>query len=168
MDNTDCPLVIEIKTSPQSEVQMPIDEDDELDFFQPEYDDSYDEMTNSNTQKLISPYQEYAFTEEVLHEVANQSLDFFLPHEMWSYIERAFAYYWDEEVGFGNDVYFDSACQSIQKHLNSVGVLYPYDKLGIIIEILFDFIGQIPGVYLDESDIVIPKQRKENHDDSTY
>ena len=72
---------------------------------------------------------------------------------------------WNEEVGFGNDVYFDSACQSIQKHLNSVGVLYPYDKLGIILEILFDFIGQIPGVYLDESDVVIPKQRKENYDD---
>ena len=120
------------------------------------------------SKELISPLIEDAFSEPVLHRVVLSKIDFELPDEIWYEINEGFSFYWNEEVGFGNDVYFDSACQSIQKHLNSVGVLYPYDKLGIIIEILFDFIGQIPGVYLDESDIVIPKQRKENHVDSTY
>jgi hypothetical protein len=120
------------------------------------------------SKELISPLIEDAFSEPVLHRVVLSNIDFELPDEIWYEINEGFSFYWDEEVGFGNDVYFDSACQSIQKHLNSVGVLYPYDKLGIILEILFDFIGQIPGVYLDESDIVIPKQRKENHDESIY
>ena len=121
-----------------------------------------------NSKELISPLIEDAFSEPVLHRVVLSNIDFELPDEIWYEINEGFSYYWDEEVGFGNDVYFDSACQSIQKHLNSVGILYPYDKLGIILEILFDFIEQIPGVFLDESAIVIPKQRKENDDESTY
>ena len=121
-----------------------------------------------NSKELISPLIEDAFSEPVLHKVVLSKIDFELPDEIWYEINEGFSYYWDEEVGFGNDVYFDSACQSIQKHLNSVGILYPYDKLGIILEILFDFIEQIPGVFLDESAIVIPKQRKENDDESTY
>lgn len=120
------------------------------------------------SKELISPLIEDAFSEPVLHKVVLSKIDFELPDEIWYEINEGFSYYWDEEVGFGNDVYFDSACQSIQKHLNSVGILYPYDKLGIILEILFNFIGQIPGVFLDESAIVIPKQRKENDDESTY
>ena len=121
-----------------------------------------------NSKELISPLIEDAFSEPVLHKVVLSKIDFELPDEIWYEINEGFSYYWDEEVGFGNDVYFDSACQSIQKHLYSVGILYPYDKLGIILEILFNFIGQIPGVFLDESAIVIPKQRKENDDESTY
>ena len=120
------------------------------------------------SKELISPLIEDAFSEPVLHKVVLIKIDFELPDEIWYEINECFSYYWDEEVGFGNDIYFDSACQSIQKHLNSVGILYPYDKLGIILEILFNFIGQIPGVFLDESAIVIPKQRKENDDESTY
>ncbi len=121
-----------------------------------------------NSKELISPLIDDAFSEPVLHKVVLSKIDFELPDEIWYEINEGFSYYWDEEVGFGNDVYFDSACQSIQKHLYSVGILYPYDKLGIILEILFNFIGQIPGVFLDESAIVIPKQRKENDDESTY
>lgn len=121
-----------------------------------------------NSKELISPLIEDAFSEPVLHKVVLSKIDFELPDEIWYEINEGFSYYRDEEVGFGNDVYFDSACQSIQKHLYSVGILYPYDKLGIILEILFNFIGQIPGVFLDESAIVIPKQRKENDDESTY
>lgn len=120
------------------------------------------------SKELISPLIEDAFSEPVLHKVVLSKIDFELPDEIWYEINEGFSYYWDEEVGFGNDIYFDSACQSIQKHLNSVGILYPYDKLGIILEILFNFIGQIPGVFLDESAIVLPKQRKENDDESTY
>ena len=121
-----------------------------------------------NSKELISPLIEDAFSEPVLHKVVLSKIDFELPDEIWYEINEGFSYYWDEEVGFGNDVYFDSACQSIQKHLYSVGILYPYDKLKIILEILFNFIGQIPGVFLDESAIVIPKQRKENDDESMY
>lgn len=138
-----------MKTASQPEVLMPIDEDDELDFFQPEYDDLYDEMTNSNTQELISPYQEYAFTDEVLHEVANQSLGFFLPDETWSYIERAFAHYWDEEVGLNGVTCEDYMYLSIRQQLIDKMVLFPDELLSKVVTGLYDFIMEIPGAILD-------------------
>lgn len=113
----------------------------------------------TKTKELISPLMENAFSEPVLHKVVLSKIDFKLPDEIWDEINEGFAIYWDEEVGFGNDVYFDDACVSIQNHLNSAGILFPYDKLGQIMEILFDFIEQIPGAFLDDSAIVIPKHK---------
>lgn len=103
---------------------------------------------------------EGAFSEPVLHQVVLNEIDFELPDAIWDEINEGFAYYWDEEVGFGNDVYFENACLSIQKHLNCSGILFPYEKIEIIMEILFDFIAQIPGAFLDESAIVIPKSKQ--------
>ena len=76
-----------------------------------------------------------AFSEPVLHRVVLSKIDYELPDEIWDEINEGFAYYWDEEVGIGND---------------SAGILFPYDKLGEIMEILFDFIEQIPGAFLDD------------------
>lgn len=112
----------------------------------------------TKTKELISPLMENAFSEPVLHKVVLNKIDFELPDEIWDEINEGFAHYWDEEVGFGNDVYFDDACISIQKHLVSANILFPYDKLEQIMEILFDFIEQIPGAFLDDSTLVIPKQ----------
>ena len=105
----------------------------------------------TKTKELISPLMEGAFSEPILHRLVLSKIDFELPDE-------GFAYYWDEEVGIGNDVYFGDACVSVQRHLDSAGILFPYDKLGEIMEILFDFIEQIPGAFLDDSTLVIPKQ----------
>jgi hypothetical protein len=38
--------------------------------------------------------------------------------------------------------------------------MLPYDKLEIIMEILFDFIAKIPGAFLDESAMVKPKSKQ--------
>ena len=113
----------------------------------------------TKTKELISPLMEGAFSEPILHRVVLSKIDFELPDEIWDEINEGFAYYWDEEVGFGNDVFFVDACVSIQKHLDSTGILFPYDKLEQIMEILFDFIEQIPGAFLDDSAIVIPKHK---------
>ena len=104
----------------------------------------------NKTKELISPFMEDAFSEPILHRVVLSKIDFELPDKIWDEINEGFANYWDVEVGFGNDVYFDDACVSIQKHLDSVRILFPYDKLGQIMEILFGFIEQIPGALLDD------------------
>ena len=114
----------------------------------------------TTNKKLISPFTEDAFSEPVLHQVVLNHIDFELPDSIWEKINEGFAYYWDEKVGFGNYVYFEEACLFIQKHLICSGILLPYDKIGIIMEILFDFIKKIPGAFLDESAIVIPKSKK--------
>lgn len=112
----------------------------------------------TKTKELISPLMEGAFSEPILHRLVLSKIDFELPDEIWDEINEGFAYYWDEEVGIGNDVYFGDACVSVQRHLDSAGILFPYDKLGEIMEILFDFIEQIHGAFLDDSTLVIPKQ----------
>lgn len=102
------------------------------------------------TKELISPFMEDASSEPVLHKVVLSKINFELPDEIWDEINEGFANYWDEEVGLENDVYFGDACVSIQRHLDSAGILFPYEKLGEIMEILFDFIEQIPGALLDD------------------
>ena len=78
--------------------------------------------------ELISPFMQGAFSEPVLHKLVLSKIDFELSDEIWCYINEGFGHFWDVEVGIGNDFYFDEACQSIQKHLDSVGVLFPSEK----------------------------------------
>lgn len=111
----------------------------------------------NKTKDLISPFMKDAFSEPVLHRVVLSKIDFELSDEIWEEINEGFENYWNDEVGFGNDVYFDDTCIFIQKHLDSVGILFPYDKIEQIMSIIYDFIGQIPGVFLDDSALVIPK-----------
>ena len=150
LNNTGSPLVMVMKTAPQSEVRMPFEEDDNfLDFFQPENDNEYEDITNPFTPQIISPYQEYAFTEEVLHEVANQSIGFYLPDEMWSFIERAFAYYWDVEVGLNGVTCEDYMFLSIRQQLIDKKVFLPDELLSNVVSGMYDFIMEIPGAILD-------------------
>lgn len=115
----------------------------------------------TTNKKLISPLREDAFTEPVLHKVVLSKIDFELPDEIWEAINEGFGDYWNEEVGFGNHADFDDSCRFIYNHLVSAHILFPYDKLETIMNILYDFIEQIPGAFLDEDAVVIPKHHKE-------
>ena len=106
--------------------------------------------------EIISPLMENAFTEPVLHKVVLSKIDFELSDEIWTAINDGFAYYWDFEVGFGNYADFEDTCRSINKHLESANIIYPYDKLEFIVNTIYDFVEQIPGAFLDESAVVIP------------
>ncbi|MBR5982253.1 MAG: hypothetical protein IK025_00825 [Bacteroidales bacterium] len=105
---------------------------------------------------IISPLMEDAFTEPVLHKVVLSKIDFELPDEIWIVINEGFGNYWNNEVGFGNYADFDDTCRSINKHLESANILFPYDKVETIVNIIYDFVEQIPGAFLDESAVVIP------------
>ena len=109
--------------------------------------------------------REDAFTEPVVHSVILSEIDFELPDNIWYEINEGFEYFWNEEVGFGNDFYFDEACQSIYNHLKSVHILYSYDKLEIIMDIFFNFIEKIPGVFLDDNAKVIPRKRRDKDEE---
>lgn len=112
--------------------------------------------------ELISPFMQGAFSEPVLHKLVLSKIDFELSDEIWCYINEGFGHFWDVEVGIGNDFYFDEACQSIQKHLDSVGVLFPSEKLAAILDIMFDFIEQIPGAFLDDDAVLVPENKNIN------
>lgn len=109
-------------------------------------------------KEIISPLMEGAFSEPVLHKVVLSKIDFELSDEVWDEINVGFEHFWNVEVGLGNDFYFFDACHSIQKHLDSVGILFPCEKLATILEIMFDFIEQIPGAFLDDDEVVIPEK----------
>ena len=111
--------------------------------------------------ELISPLREDAFTEAVLHKVVLNKIDFELPDEIWEVFNEGFGIYWDEIIGFGNYIDFDDSCLFVFNHLVSYHILFPYEKVETIMNILYDFIEQIPGAFLDESAVVIPKNDKE-------
>jgi len=118
--------------------------------------------------ELISPFMQGAFSEPVLHKLVLSKIDFELPDNVWEAINDGFGHFWDVEVGIGNDFYFFDACHSIQKHLDSVGVLFPCEKLATILEIMFDFIEQIPGAFLDDDEVVITVKNDNNEPDYAY
>lgn len=149
LNNNDSSLVMVMGTAVQSEFRMPFEDDEVLDFFQPEDDDEYEDKTNPYTSQIISPYQDYAFTEKILHEVANQTLGFYLPDEMWSFIERAFAYYWDVEVGLNGVTCEDYMFLSIRQQLIERKVILPDEILAKVVSGMYDFIMEIPGAILD-------------------
>jgi hypothetical protein len=108
--------------------------------------------------KLISPLQKDAFTEPVMHKMVLSKIDFELPDEVWDAINDGFSYYWNEKVGFGNTPYFNDACDTIFANIKKCGLIFPFDNVVKIVDIMFDFIEQIPGATLDDTELVIPKR----------
>jgi hypothetical protein len=104
----------------------------------------------SKRPKLISPLQNDAFSEPVLHSVVLSKIDFELPDEVWTAINEGFSYYWNEVVGLGNMLDFYDACDTVYDRVVNSGCFYPFDHIVLIVDVLFDFIAQIPGVILDD------------------
>ncbi|MBO7053928.1 MAG: hypothetical protein J6W37_00905 [Bacteroidales bacterium] len=120
--------------------------------------------------EFISPFIEGAFSEPILHRVVLSKIDFELCDEDWEEIESGFAYYWDEEAGLGNYVDAESAFFSIRNNFLTKRILFPDNRLWTIVEAIFDFIEQIPGVILcdDEIPMDIDEQSDTNTDQKAF
>lgn len=108
-------------------------------------------------EKLIfAPNDSNAFTSEVMHKVVLNGINFELLEHIWDTIDDAFANYWNVEVGFGGYPDFNSAVRSISNWLKKEHIVFPIDKIADIVNIMFDWIEQIPGATLDEGVSVVP------------
>lgn len=149
-NKTERPSIMKIDTAPLDEIRMPTDEDDVyLDFYQPPKPEWWGYLGNHNIKKIISPYQENAFSEGVLHDVANQRLGFFIPYGIWAKFNEAFAYYWNEEAGLNGVISDDYMFLSIRKQLIDNMVFFPDELLSKTVSAIYDFLMEIPGVILD-------------------
>lgn len=101
-------------------------------------------------KELISPYQPFAFCDVVLHKVVQNSLQYELPDDLWDAFNEAFTIYWDEEAGLGGLVGQDYMFLSIKQQLNNQSILIPDNILYSIVETIWDFIDQIPGVIIHD------------------
>lgn len=143
--------LISTNTSYNSNIRMPADEDDELlEFYMPTDVYDHDETSKPGIKKLISPYQEDAFTEEVLYEVINNKIGFVLPYHLWEEINEAFEYFWDEEVGVNGDIFEGAMFISIRKYLNADLFYCPDELLQEIVTAIEGFIVTIPGVIIQD------------------
>ena len=109
-------------------------------------------------KELISPMMDDAFSAPTLHKVVLNKIDFELPDEIWNEINAGFSHYWNEEVGIGNDVYFAEAYRSVLQYVESKNVSLSDTQLWAILEIIFDFIEQIPGALLDD-EMIFPEKK---------
>lgn len=107
-------------------------------------------MKKSSTTYLVSPLQEDAFSERVLHQVVLNQIDFKLSDDLWYVINDAFSNYWNNEVGMGN--YFDneSLFYSIKKWINERNYMISDEHLFQIVETITTFILSIPGVVIHD------------------
>lgn len=143
--------LVSTNTVPASDIRISTDEDDEfLDFYMPPVVDDQNVANNPNIIKYISPYQENAFTEEVLHEVVNNRLGIVVPYHLWEEINEAFAYYWDEVVGLNEEIYEESMFVTIREYLIADQFFCPNELLQEIVTAIEDFIINIPGVVIQD------------------
>ena len=71
----------------------------------------------SKVTKMVSPLQEGAFSESVIHQAVLNQIDFVLPDLIWKLINEAFEHFWDDEVGVGGYFDLDTMFHSIRNHL---------------------------------------------------
>ena len=105
---------------------------------------------------LLDPTAPEALTSEVMHKVVLNGIDFELPENIWDAIDDAFGNYWNVEVGYGCWPDFNSAVRSISNWLRKEHIIFPLDKISTIVTVMFDWIEQVPGATLDDSEVVIP------------
>ena len=110
---------------------------------------------------LLNPQSHNAFTSEVMHKVVLNGIDFELPEHIWDAIDDAFGNYWNVEVGYGGWPDLNSAVCSISKWLQNEQIIFPIDKIVTIVNLIFDWIEQIPGALLDDDVVVIPHSSEE-------
>ena len=110
---------------------------------------------------LLDPKASDAFTSEVMYKVVLNGIDFGLPELIWDAIDYAFGIYWNVEVGYGARPDLNSAVSSISNWLENNNIIVSIDKIVIIVNIMFDWIQQIPGAILDDDVVAIPHSFKE-------
>lgn len=144
-------LQLNLSTAPVSDIRITTDEDDVfLDFYLPPVVYDHGVKNNSKIKKLISPYQEDAFTKEVLYEVVNNRLGSVVPYHLWEEINDAFTYFWNEEVGVNGDVFEGAMFISIREYLNADLFYCPDELLQEIVTAIEEFIVNIPGVIIPD------------------
>ena len=105
---------------------------------------------------LLNPKASGAFSSEVMHNVVLNGIDFELPDNIWDAIDDAFGNYWNIEVGYGGWPDFNSAVRSISNWLLKEHIIFSLDKIATIVNVMFDWIEQVPGATLDDSEVVVP------------
>ncbi len=114
---------------------------------------------------LLDPKAPNAFTQEIMHKVVLNGINFELPKNVWDAIDDAFGNYWNVEVGYGGRTDLDSAVSSISNWLKKEHIVFSVDKIADIVNIMFDWIEQIPGATLDDDEVVIPVSFKEHEEE---
>jgi len=110
---------------------------------------------------LVNPNDSNAFTSEIMHKVVLNGIDFELPEHIWDAIDDAFGNYWNVEVGYGSYPDLASAVNSINNWLQNKGILFNKSNITSIVNVMFDWIEQIPGAILDEDVVAIPHSFEE-------
>lgn len=105
---------------------------------------------------FVDPNASNAFTSETVHKVVLNNIDFELSDDVWDVIDDAFGYYWNVEVGYGAYPDLNSAVSSISAWLKKENVIFPIEKIVDIVNVIFDWVKQVPGAILDENEVVIP------------
>ena len=110
---------------------------------------------------LLDPKTPEAFSSDVMHKVVLNGIDFELPDNIWNAIDDAFGNYWNVEVGYGGWPDFNFAVRSISNWLQKEHIIFSLDKIATIVNVMFDWIEQIPGATLDDSEVVVPHKYDE-------
>ena len=76
-------------------------------------------------------------------------IKFELPNYLWNEIDTAFGDYWNNVIGMGEYIYEGQIEQHIYNHLKSRKIIFEYEKVEIITNIIFDYMSMTGGLLDD-------------------
>ena len=86
---------------------------------------------------------------ELVKQAVYSQIDFVLPEHIWDEIDTAFGECWNNEIGIGGWIYENQIETYIYEHLKKMKILFEYEKIEVITEIIFKHFNDI-GAYMDE------------------
>jgi len=76
-------------------------------------------------------------------------IKFELPNYLWNEIDTAFGDYWNNVIGMGEYIYEGQIEQHIYNHMKSRKIIFEYEKVEIITNIIFDYMSMTGGLFED-------------------
>lgn len=86
---------------------------------------------------------------ELVKQAVYSQIDFVLPEHIWDEIDTAFGECWNNEIGIGGWIHENQIETYIYDHLKKMKILFEYEKIEVITEIIFKHFNDI-GAYMDE------------------
>ncbi|MFR7823123.1 MAG: hypothetical protein ACLU30_07890 [Odoribacter splanchnicus] len=96
----------------------------------------------------------YIESDRVRTAVYNR-INFDLSENIWTEINCAFGYYWNEKIGFAGDVYSEQIVDYIEGCLKEKHIILQKGKIIYIVNVILEYIKMIGG-FLNEETPFIP------------
>lgn len=101
---------------------------------------------------------------ETVKKAVYNRIDFELPEHIWEEIDEAFGQYWNNVIGKFGEIDTYGTVNFIADYLKKQHILFQFEKLIFIIDIIWDYL-EMTGGFLSDDAVFIPPAKTEKPKD---